>query len=624
MTRTRRWLGMGAAAAVLVATTWTAATIPAAAVPDSKNRTVLNDVHTDAVDVQYADGRLALKTRVGSAPYQFYEASDVIFQLRDAGRLAVPDVPEYAFLGPANSPVWIAPQVQDPSLLFAGWDTESVPTGVLAGDTVDLHLRGVTGPGKVEVFQTDGVGQPVRIFSSTDPLYTSRREAVGEGHHVHANWAFGAPGRYRLTFEVTAATITGAALSSGPVEYTWYVGGTNPQDVVADATTTTLTAAPATPGVTLTSAVTPANAPGWVEFFDGATSLGYSEVSGGTAALTTQALANGTHTLTAKFVPRYANDYQSSVSPPVSYEVVGGPTTTTTTTTTSRTTQPTSTTSGTQTTSQPTNSGTTTTTPTTTTTSCVPTTSRTGVVLDKGHVDYAARIVDGRLVSQVKDGTTGGTPQWRAPGQVVFHLGAAAATTVPSDAFSFLGPPSSRIWQIPQTQKPDVVWLGWNTEEITSAQATGEVKWQLTEVSGPGSMAIYELDPFGKPVVIFNSKDGLPDTYGIRLGTHAHGNWAFTASGAYRLTFTQSITLTSGATVTDKQVVTFAIGDMDPKTLLPTTTTGCGADGTTNSAAASRLASTGASIVPPLAVGAALVLLGGGLLFVLRRRRNES
>lgn len=613
---TRRWLGAGAAAAVLIATTWVVSAVPATAAPDSKNRTVLNDVHTDAVDVQYADGRLALRTRVGNAPYQFYEASDVIFQLRDAGQLAVPDVPEYAFLGPANSPVWIAPQVQDPSLLFAGWDTESVPVGVLAGDTVDLHLRGASGPGRVEVFQTDGIGQPVRIFSSADSAYTSKREGVGPGHHVHANWAFGAPGRYRLTFEVTATTTAGASLSSGPVDYTWFVGGTNPQDVVADATTTTLTAAA---GVTLTSSVTPTNAPGWVEFFDGSTSLGYSEVSSGTAVLTTQALSPGKHTLTAKFVPRYANDYLSSVSAPVPYEVVGGPTTTnptttsTTTTTTSATTQPTSTTT------QSTTSNS-----TTTTTSCVPTTSRTGVVLDQGHVDYAARVIDGRLVSQVKDGTTGGTPQWRAPGQVVFHLKAAAATTVPSDAFAFLGPVSAKIWQIPQTQKPDVVWLGWNTEEITSAQATGDVKWQLTEVSGPGSMAVYELDPFGKPVVIFNSKDGLPDTYGIRLGTHAHGNWAFTASGAYRLTFTQSVTLTSGATVSDKQVVTFAVGDVDPKTLLPTTTTGCGAGGTANSPATSRLASTGVSLLSPLAVGTALVLLGGGLLFVLRRRRNEA
>jgi putative ABC transporter-associated repeat protein len=615
---------MGAAAAVLVATTWTVTEVPAAAVPDSKNRTVLNDVHTDAVDVQYADGRLALKTRVGSAPYQFYEASEVIFQVRDVGRLTVPDAPEYAFLGPADSPVWIAPQTETESLLYAGWDTESVPTGVLAGDTVDLRLRGVSGPGRVELFQNDGTGRPVRVFSSTDSAYTSRREGVGPGHHVHANWAFGAPGRYRLTFEVTATTTTGAALSSGPVDYTWYVGGTNPQDVVADATTTTLTAAAATPGVTLTSAVTPANAPGWVEFFDGAKSLGYSEVSSGSAVLTTRSLAAGKHTLTAKFVPRYANDYLSSTSPPVSYEVVGDPTTTNpttkTTTTTTTTTQPTSTTSSSSSSTQPTNSSTTTT-PTTTTTSCVPTTSRTGVVLDQGHVDYAARIIGGRLVSQVKDGTTGGTPQFRAPGQVVFHLKSAAATTVPSDAFSFLGPVSTRIWQIPQTQKPDVVWLGWNTEEITPAQATGEVAWQLNEVSGPGAMAIYELDPFGKPVVIFNSKDGLPDTYRVRLGTHAHGNWAFTAPGAYRLTFTQSVKLTSGATVSDKQVVTFAVGDMDPKTLLPTTTTGCGATADT---AASRLSSTGASIVPPLAVGAALVLLGGSLLFVLRRRRNES
>jgi putative ABC transporter-associated repeat protein len=243
---------------------------------------------------------------------------------------------------------------------------------------------------------------------------------------------------------------------------------------------------------------------------------------------------------------------------------------------------------------------------------------KSGVVLSDGHVDYAARIVNGKLTSQIKDGTAAGTPQWRSPSQVVFHLKPEAATSVPSGAFAFLGAVSAKIWQIPQTQKPGILWLGWNTEEITTSQATGDVTWSLTAVNGPGSVAIYELDPFGKPVVIFNSKDGLPDGYGIRLSTHAHGNWAFTAPGAYKLTFTHSAKLASGTTVSDTQTVTFAVGDTTPNALLPTTTTGCGAAG----AAAGRLANTGVTTAGPLVAGVSLLLSGGILLVATRQRRT--
>jgi putative ABC transporter-associated repeat protein len=239
-------------------------------------------------------------------------------------------------------------------------------------------------------------------------------------------------------------------------------------------------------------------------------------------------------------------------------------------------------------------------------------------VLSDGHVDYAARIVNGKLTSQIKDGTAG-APQWRSPSQVVFHLKPEAATSVPSESFGFLGPVSTKIWQIPQTQKPGILWLGWNTEEIATSQATRDITWTMTAVSGPGSVAIYELDPFGKPVVIFNSKDGLPDSYGIRLGTHAHGNWAFTASGAYTLTFSHSVTLASGTTTSDTQTVTFAVGDADPNALLPTTTTGCGAAA---GSAAARLANTGVATTGPLVAAVSLLLSGGILLAATRQRRT--
>lgn len=567
--------------------------------PPGRQRTILHDVHTDVIDVRYSDGELRLQTRLGNPPFEFAPASDVLFQLKDiqdVSRFPIPDDPLFGFLGSAGSPVWIAPQDSVPGLIYAGWDTESVLPGTLAGDAVDLHLVSVTGPGNVEVFQNDSFGAPLRVFSSQDPAFRVLHQPVAS--HVHSNWAFSALGRYTLTFEATGADPAGRPLRSGPVAYTWHVG-----ELSATPTSTALSVSPASTSagqvVTLTGSVTPAGSPGWIEFLDGTTVLGHAAVSGGQAALTTTALAAGTHRLTARFVPEDAIDRQPSTSPPVTYVVSGA----------GATPPP----------APPGETGQ----PSTTTTPCVPAPrpASTAVLLNDGHVDYTARIVDGALRAQIKDGTVAGTTTWREPGRVVFHVLPAAATTVSGSGFGFLGQPGSQIWQIPQTQKPGILWLGWNTEEITAAQARGGLTWSLDKVDGPGSVAVYLLSSFGQPQVVFNSGDGVPDRYEVPLGTHAHGNWAFTKEGVYKVTFTYAATLASGAQARDTEVVTFVVGGVDPNTALPAAAqndaAGC-AIGTN----ATRLAATGATVAGPLAIGGLLVLVGTLAVVVTRRRRS--
>jgi surface-anchored protein len=159
----------------------------------------------------------------------------------------------------------------------------------------------------------------------------------------------------------------------------------------------------------------------------------------------------------------------------------------------------------------------------------------------------------------VKDGTKPGTPVWRDPSKVTIRLTAAAATRAPGGAFAFLGPEGAQLWQIPQTQKDGVIWLGWNTEELTAGQLSTGVEWRLDRVNGPGNFAVFEFDSFGRPKIIFNSGDGLPDTYRIPLGTHAHGNWSFTKPGTYQATFTHTASLTTGATSTTTSTLTFEV-----------------------------------------------------------------
>jgi hypothetical protein len=82
--------------------------------------------------------------------------------------------------------------------------------------------------------------------------------------------------------------------------------------------------------VTITATVTPSAATGSVEFFDGATSLGTSPLSSGSAALATASLALGSHSITAV----YSGDltYPTSTSPVHSHTVNSASTSTAVTT----------------------------------------------------------------------------------------------------------------------------------------------------------------------------------------------------------------------------------------------------------------------------------------------------
>ncbi|MFC9619410.1 hypothetical protein ACFTXM_05240 [Streptomyces sp. NPDC056930] len=61
-------------------------------------------------------------------------------------------------------------------------------------------------------------------------------------------------------------------------------------------------------------------------------------------------------------------------------------------------------------------------------------------VLGEGHIDIAARVVDGRLQIHVKDGTVPGKTVWREPSSVVLHVKPGAKKTIPANKdFAFLG-----------------------------------------------------------------------------------------------------------------------------------------------------------------------------------------
>ncbi|MFI9616509.1 choice-of-anchor M domain-containing protein [Streptomyces sp. NPDC052023] len=185
------------------------------------------------------------------------------------------------------------------------------------------------------------------------------------------------------------------------------------------------------------------------------------------------------------------------------------------------------------------------------------------IVIDTGHVDaIAPRMVDGEFRTLFKDSRTTEVV-WREPRSVIMHLTTAGELTIPDAGYDFLGAPGDVIYMIPQTQNPEVLWAGWSTEAFRDADIQGTFELSLNTLEGPGQLLMFDWDMFGQAVMKFDSTDGVGDTYPVAAQTHEHSNWAFTEPGVYRLGFTFSATLASGEVVSDSQIFTMAVGDVD-------------------------------------------------------------
>ncbi|MBB5800990.1 anchored repeat ABC transporter substrate-binding protein [Saccharothrix ecbatanensis] len=114
----------------------------------------------------------------------------------------------------------------------------------------------------------------------------------------------------------------------------------------------------------------------------------------------------------------------------------------------------------------------------------------------------------------------------------------------------------------------DVLWFGLRVRgdgKQRGATRTSEVRLTATAVDGPGRLVAYLTESLGKPVVYFDSGDGLSDVDSTTLppAAHTHLNWAFTAPGTYRLTMRASLLNGVDEVALGEGVFTFAVG-VDP------------------------------------------------------------
>ncbi len=185
-------------------------------------QTVLQNEHVD-IGVNYDLGAWDLHIHDETNDVE-YEPGDAILRVNASAQTTISANPLFSFLGTAGSPTWILPNTQNPGLLFLGFGAEELASGLFVGDTVDLRLTGVSGPGEFAAFDYNFLGDPVVIMNSRDGFSAADTFTATPGGHSDLNYAFSAPGTYTVEFEASGTLVVGNLFtSSGPVAYTFDV-----------------------------------------------------------------------------------------------------------------------------------------------------------------------------------------------------------------------------------------------------------------------------------------------------------------------------------------------------------------------------------------------------------------
>lgn len=184
-------------------------------------------------------------------------------------------------------------------------------------------------------------------------------------------------------------------------------------------------------------------------------------------------------------------------------------------------------------------------------------------VIDTGHVDIGPRMVDGQWSVALRD-DSGAHPVWRDPDRTVLRVSDAALMAAPTGSdYAFMGAQAGeQYYVVPQTQNPNVVWLGWNTQDpgVVSAIDRGATM-RIGSVSGPGRTWMFLQDgTFGKPRLLVDGQSGQAQDVWVDASTHVHANWVFTAPGVYTAALTFSARTTDGRQVSASTTLRFAVG----------------------------------------------------------------
>ena len=121
--------------------------------------------------------------------------------------------------------------------------------------------------------------------------------------------------------------------------------------------------------------------------------------------------------------------------------------------------------------------------------------------------------------------------------QVIFVAKPEAKVTLPPGTpFGDAGQP---FWILPQSQNPNLLYLGANSERIPAGVFNGPLTIQLKRLVGPGYFMVWQATGPGQYNIRVNTRDGIDanDNLMPLIGSHEHFNWGFSTTGVYCATF---------------------------------------------------------------------------------------
>ena len=141
------------------------------------------------------------------------DPNQTVLRVRDAAIMTAPDSADYPFLADvAGKPVHVIPQTQNPSVVWLGWNTQDPAVTATIDRGLTMRVGPVSGPGRAWLFLQSGTfGKPLLL---ADSGAAPGDVWIDSGTHVHANWAFSAPGTYTATVTFLGTTTAGEAVAA--------------------------------------------------------------------------------------------------------------------------------------------------------------------------------------------------------------------------------------------------------------------------------------------------------------------------------------------------------------------------------------------------------------------------
>ena len=141
------------------------------------------------------------------------DPNQTVLRVSDAAVMTAPDSADYPFLADvAGKPVYVVPQTQNPSVVWLGWNTQDPAVTATIDRGLTMRVGPVSGPGRAWLFLQSGTfGKPLLL---ADSAAAPADVWIDSGTHVHANWAFSAPGTYTATVTFLGTTTAGEAVSA--------------------------------------------------------------------------------------------------------------------------------------------------------------------------------------------------------------------------------------------------------------------------------------------------------------------------------------------------------------------------------------------------------------------------